>query len=46
MIITNRTRDTIETGGEWISAIEFENLAVGHPDIAEAAVIAVLDCGP
>jgi fatty-acyl-CoA synthase len=31
----------IKSGGEWISSIEIENLAVGHPDVAEAAVIGV-----
>jgi fatty-acyl-CoA synthase len=37
--ITDRTKDVIKTGGEWVSSIEIENAAVGHPDIAEAAVI-------
>jgi fatty-acyl-CoA synthase len=41
MQITDRSKDVIKSGGEWISSIELENLAVGHPDIAEAAVIAV-----
>jgi fatty-acyl-CoA synthase len=31
----------IKSGGEWISSIELENLAVGHPDVAEAAVIGI-----
>jgi fatty-acyl-CoA synthase len=31
----------IKSGGEWISSIEIENIAVGHPDVAEAAVIGV-----
>ncbi len=39
--ITDRTKDVIKSGGEWISSIELENVAVGHPDIAEAAVIGV-----
>lgn len=39
--ITDRTKDVIKSGGEWISSIEIENVAVGHPDIAEAAVIGV-----
>lgn len=43
MMITDRTKDVIKSGGEWISSIEIENLAVGHPDIAEAAVIAIPD---
>ena len=41
MMITDRTKDVIKSGGEWISSIEIENLAVGHPDIIEAAVIAI-----
>jgi fatty-acyl-CoA synthase len=40
MQITDRTKDVIKSGGEWISSIELENLAVGHPDVAEAAVVA------
>jgi fatty-acyl-CoA synthase len=39
--ITDRSKDVIKSGGEWISSIELENLAVGHPKIAEAAVIGV-----
>ena len=41
MQITDRSKDVIKSGGEWISSIEIENIAVGHPDIAEAAVIGV-----
>jgi fatty-acyl-CoA synthase len=41
MKITDRSKDVIKSGGEWISSIEIENLAVGHPDVAEAAVIGV-----
>lgn len=41
MQITDRAKDVIKSGGEWISTIEIENLAVGHPDVAEAAVIGV-----
>ena len=41
MHITDRAKDVIKSGGEWISSIELENLAVGHPDVAEAAVIGV-----
>jgi fatty-acyl-CoA synthase len=41
MRITDRAKDVIKSGGEWISSIELENLAVGHPDVAEAAVIGV-----
>jgi acyl-CoA synthetase (AMP-forming)/AMP-acid ligase II len=41
MHITDRSKDVIKSGGEWISSIELENLAVGHPAVAEAAVIGV-----
>ncbi len=40
MQITDRTKDVIKSGGEWISSIELENLAVSHPAVAQAAVIA------
>lgn len=39
MQITDRTKDVIKSGGEWVSSIEIENAAVGHPHIAEAAAI-------
>jgi acyl-CoA synthetase (AMP-forming)/AMP-acid ligase II len=39
--LTDRTKDLIKSGGEWISSIAIENIAVGHPDIAEAAAIGV-----
>jgi fatty-acyl-CoA synthase len=41
MKITDRSKDVIKSGGEWISSIDLENLAVGHPKVAEAAVIGV-----
>jgi fatty-acyl-CoA synthase len=41
MQITDRSKDIIKSGGEWISSIDLENLAVGHPKVAEAAVIGV-----
>ena len=41
MAITDRTKDVIKSGGEWISSIELENTAIGHPAVAEAAVIGV-----
>ena len=41
MQITDRSKDVIKSGGEWISSIDLENLAVGHPDVAEAAVIGI-----
>ena len=39
--ITDRSKDVIKSGGEWISSIELENIAVGHPKVAEAAVIGI-----
>src|SRR5690606_30119884 len=39
--IVDRSKDVIKSGGEWISSIELENIAVAHPAVAEAAVIAV-----
>ena len=42
MQITDRAKDVIKSGGEWISSIDIENIAVGHPDVAEAAVIGIL----
>ena len=41
MQITDRSKDVIKSGGEWISSVELENLAAGHPAVAEAAVIGV-----
>jgi 3-(methylthio)propionyl---CoA ligase len=41
MEITDRSKDVIKSGGEWISSIALENIAVSHPDVAEAAVVAV-----
>ena len=43
MQITDRRKDVIKSGGEWISSIDLENAAVAHPDVAEAAVVAVSD---
>ncbi len=43
MTITDRTKDVIKTGGEWISSVELENALMGHPDVFEAAVVAVPD---
>jgi len=39
--ITDRLKDVIKSGGEWISSIELENAAMGHPDVAQAAVIGI-----
>ncbi len=41
MQITDRAKDVIKSGGEWISSIDLENAAMGHPGVAEAAVIGV-----
>ena len=41
MEITDRSKDVIKSGGEWISSIALENIAVSHPDVAEAAVVAI-----
>ena len=39
--ITDRSKDVIKSGGEWISSIDLENAAVGHSDVAEAAAIGI-----
>jgi fatty-acyl-CoA synthase len=41
--IKDRSKDVIKSGGEWISSVELENALMGHPAVAEAAVIAVPD---
>src|SRR5262245_51671604 len=41
--ITDRTKDLIKSGGEWISSVDLENALMAHPALAEAAVIAVKD---
>jgi fatty-acyl-CoA synthase len=43
MTISDRTKDVIKSGGEWISSVELENAVMGFPDVFEAAVIAVPD---
>ena len=43
MQITDRKKDLIKSGGEWISSIELENMAMSHPDVMQAAVIGVPD---
>jgi fatty-acyl-CoA synthase len=40
MKITDRTKDVIKSGGEWISSIEVENIAMAHPKVALAAAVA------
>jgi fatty-acyl-CoA synthase len=41
--VVDRTRDLVKSGGEWISSVELENALMGHPEVAQAAVIAVPD---
>ena len=41
LVITDRSKDVIKSGGEWISSIDLENLAMAHPGIAMAAVIGI-----
>ena len=41
--LTDRAKDVIKSGGEWISSMELENVLMAHPDVAEAAVIGVAD---
>jgi fatty-acyl-CoA synthase len=43
MTISDRTKDVIKSGGEWISSVELENEVMASPDVFEAAVIAVPD---
>jgi fatty-acyl-CoA synthase len=42
MAIVDRSKDVIKSGGEWISSVELENIAIGHPAIAECAVVGAL----
>jgi fatty-acyl-CoA synthase len=39
--VIDRTKDLVKSGGEWISSVELETILMGHPDVLEAAVIAV-----
>jgi fatty-acyl-CoA synthase len=43
VMISDRSKDVIKSGGEWVSSVDLENTLMGHPDIAEAAVIGVPD---
>ncbi|MEU4296592.1 long-chain fatty acid--CoA ligase [Kitasatospora aureofaciens] len=43
LTLTDRAKDVIKSGGEWISSVELENALMGHPQVAEAAVVAVPD---
>jgi len=41
--LVDRTKDLVKSGGEWISSVELENEIMGHPDVLEAAVVAIAD---
>src|SRR5213075_2641206 len=41
--LVDRTKDLVKSGGEWISSVELENEIMGHPDVLEAAVVAIPD---
>ncbi len=41
LTLRDRSKDVIKSGGEWISSVELENIAVGHPELTQAAVIAI-----
>jgi fatty-acyl-CoA synthase len=41
--LVDRTKDLVKSGGEWISSVELENALMGHPEVAQAAVIAIPD---
>jgi fatty-acyl-CoA synthase len=41
--ICDRSKDLVKSGGEWISSVDLENRLMAHPDVAEAAVIAIPD---
>jgi fatty-acyl-CoA synthase len=43
VVLTDRAKDVIKSGGEWISSMELENAIMAHPDVLEAAVIGVAD---
>ncbi|MER5402647.1 long-chain fatty acid--CoA ligase [Streptomyces sp. NPDC002599] len=43
LILTDRAKDVIKSGGEWISSVDLENALMSHPDVTEAAVVAVPD---
>ena len=43
LTLSDRTKDIIKSGGEWISSVDLENAVMGHPAVAEAAVIGIPD---
>jgi fatty-acyl-CoA synthase len=43
LVLTDRAKDVIKSGGEWISSVDLENMIMAHPDVVEAAVVGVPD---
>jgi fatty-acyl-CoA synthase len=43
LTLTDRAKDVIKSGGEWISSVELENALMAHPDVVEAAVVGIPD---
>jgi fatty-acyl-CoA synthase len=43
LVLTDRAKDVIKSGGEWISSVDLENTIMSHPDVVEAAVVGVPD---
>ncbi|PID96152.1 MAG: long-chain fatty acid--CoA ligase, partial [Actinomycetales bacterium] len=43
LVLTDRAKDVIKSGGEWISSVDLENIIMGHPDVLEASVVGVPD---
>lgn len=43
LTLTDRTKDIIKSGGEWISSVDLENTLMGHPDVIEASVVGIPD---
>ena len=46
MTIRDRSKDIIKSGGEWISSVELENIAIAHPQLSDAAVIGAICIHP
>ncbi len=43
LVLTDRSKDVIKSGGEWISSVDLENAIMAHPDVLEASVVGVPD---
>ena len=43
LVLTDRAKDVIKSGGEWISSVDLENVLMAHPDVREASVVGVPD---